>query len=154
MVTKEGIITGTTGVNAWVKTIRSKSCESCDSKDSCGEASKAQEMTIQLENSLNASIGDRVIVGFKTAPLLKVTFLLYIFPIILLIAGAATGEALATRLNTDPSLTSLIAGFLCFAISFVIIRIINNTWAQKKEFQPFLMRFAQTSETCHPSALK
>ncbi len=138
------------GAKALVKTIKSKSCDSCDSKDSCSETSKAQEMTILLENSLNASIGDLVIVGFKTAPLLKITFLLYIFPIILLIAGAAAGEALSTAINTDPSLTSLISGFLCFAVSFVVIRIINNAWANKKEFQPFLMRFAQRNEICHP----
>ena len=80
MVTKEGIITSTFENKVWVKTVRSKTCESCESHDSCETASKAQEMTIQLENSLNASIGDRVIVGFRTAPLLKVTFLLYIFP--------------------------------------------------------------------------
>ncbi|SLM27527.1 Positive regulator of sigma E, RseC/MucC [Desulfamplus magnetovallimortis] len=151
MVTKEGVITGTIGANAWVKTVRSKSCESCESKDSCQEASKAQEMTIQLENTLNASIGDRVIVGFKTAPLLKITFLLYIFPVLMLIAGAATGDTLSAKINTDPSITSLLSGALCFAVSFGVIRLINNAWAKKKEFQPFLMRFTKKNENCQPS---
>jgi len=52
MVTEEGIITGTAQTTAWVKTIRSKSCESCDSKDSCGEGGKAREMVVQVENTL------------------------------------------------------------------------------------------------------
>ncbi len=154
MVTKEGIITSTFENKVWVKTVRSKTCESCESHDSCETASKAQEMTIQLENSLNASIGDRVIVGFRTAPLLKVTFLLYIFPIILLIAGAAAGDALAVKLRTDPSITSLIAGLICFSIAFIVIRIINNAWAKKEEFQPYLMRLAGKAASCPSSTAK
>lgn len=148
MVTKEGIITGSFENKVWVKTIRSKTCDSCDSKDSCETASKAQELTIQLDNSLNASIGDRVVVGFRTAPLLKVTFLLYIFPIILLIAGAAAGDALAMKIDTDPSITSLISGFICFSFAFAVIRVINNAWAKKEEFQPYLMRFAGKAAPC------
>lgn len=152
MITKEGIVTEIVGKEVWVKTTRSKSCDSCESKDSCTEQSKAQEMTIKVENSLNASSGDRVIVGLKTAPLLKVTFILYIFPIILLIAGAATGESIAASLNTDKSLTSLIVGILFFTISFFVTRLINSAWANKKEYQPFLMRFTQKNSVC-PSRL-
>lgn len=148
MISKEGIVTGAAGTKAWVKTVRSKSCESCESKDSCSEAEKALEITIQVENSLNAKAGDRVIVGFKTAPLMKVSFMLYIFPIILLIAGAATGEALAARLATDPSLTSLCTGMLCFCLSFGIIRLINNSLEKNNEYKPFLMRFARKPATC------
>lgn len=151
MITKEGIITSTDGTMAWVKTTRSKSCDSCTSKDSCGEHANAQEVTIRLENSLNGSTGDRVVVGFRSAPLLKITFLLYVFPIILLIAGAAAGEPMAIRLNTDKSLTSLIMGILFFTVAFFIIRLVNNSWAEKKEYQPFLMRFTQKKGHC-PSA--
>ncbi|MBF0204888.1 MAG: SoxR reducing system RseC family protein [Desulfamplus sp.] len=143
MMTKEGIITKIIGKTAWVKTRRSKSCDSCESRDSCGEHSRIQEMTIQIENSLNASTGDMVVVGFKSSPLLKIAFLLYVFPIILLIIGAAIGESISITLNTDKSLTSLIAGILFFTISFLVIRLINNAWANKKEYQPFMMRFTK-----------
>ncbi|MBF0258085.1 MAG: SoxR reducing system RseC family protein [Desulfamplus sp.] len=140
MITKEGVVTEIVGTQAWVTTTRSKSCDACEAKDSCGEYSKSEKMTIQVPNSLNVSTGDSVIVGFKTAPLLKITFLLYIFPIILLIVGAATGESISIQLNTDSSLTSLIVGVSFFTASFFVIKFINNIWALKKEFQPFLMR--------------
>lgn len=146
MMTKEGIITGIVDTTAWIKTTRSKSCDSCESKDSCGEHSKTEEMTIQVENSLNASTGDRVVVGFRTAPLLKITFLLYIFPIILMMIGAGIGELVAVRLNTDVSITSMILGVLFFILSFFIIRLVNNAWATKKEYQPFMMRLMHRSE--------
>ncbi len=149
MVTKEAMVVNAIKNKVWVKTIRSKSCDSCDSKDSCGEGSQAQEVTVELENSLNACAGDRVVVGFKTAPLIKVTFMLYIFPIILLIVGAAIGDSLASKFGTDPSLTSLIFAMICFSMSFFVIKYMNNTLAKKNEYKPFLIRFAQKAQSCH-----
>ncbi len=145
MITKEGVVTEVGKKGVWVTTIRSKSCDSCTSRDSCGEHSNAQEMTIQVENSLNASTGDRVVVGFRTAPLLKIAFILYVFPIIIMIVGAAIGEAIAVRLGTDKSITSMVVGILFFASSFFIIRVMNNILANKKEYKPFLMRLLRSS---------
>ncbi len=146
MITEEGIITGATQEMAWVKTVRSKSCESCDSKDSCGEGGKAREMVVQVENILNAKPGDRVVIGFGTAPMLKLSFVLYIFPVIFLIAGAVIGQTLAPSMNMDESAASILAGLAGFALSFVVVRLFNNRFANKKEFKPFLVRFARKTE--------
>ena len=152
MITKEGVVTQTTGSIVWIQTTRSKSCDSCASKDSCGEHSKTESMTIQVENSLNASKGDRVVVGFRTAPLLKIAFMLYIFPIILMIIGAVIGDSIAIRLNIDSSIASMAGGFLFFVISFFIIRFINNVLAEKKDYQPFLMRLMQRGDFRSPES--
>ncbi len=140
MVTEEGIITGTTSSTAWVKTVRSSACEACEAKDSCHESSHSREMTVEVDNTLNADIGDRVAIGFRTGPLLQLTFMLYVFPIILLIAGAALGQAVAPMLHTDQSLTSLFTGIACFAAAFLIIRRLNNKLASQKKYMPFLLR--------------
>ncbi len=140
MVTEEGIITRTDSSKAWVKTVRSSSCEACEAKDSCTEGSHSREMTVQIDNTMNACIGDRVAIGFRTGPLLKLTFMLYVFPIILLMAGAALGQIAAPVLNTDQSLTSLFTGLLCFAMAFGIIRKLNNKLANQKKYMPFLIR--------------
>ena len=147
MFTEEGIITGTNRSMAWVKTVRSKACESCDACDSCESNDKSKEQIVQVSNTINAREGDRVVIGFKTAPLLKLTFMLYIFPIILLIAGAATGQSLAPRFGTDPSLTSLLAGLASFALSFIIIRTISNRLSNNKEFKPFLIRISRQKDS-------
>ena len=147
MFTEEGIITGTNRSMAWVKTVRSKACESCDACDSCESNDKSKEQIVQVSNTINACEGDRVVIGFKTAPLLKLTFMLYIFPIILLIAGAAIGQSLAPRFEADPSVASLLAGLTCFALSFAIIRRISNTLSNNKEFKPFLIRISRQKES-------
>ena len=146
MVTEEGIITGTARTMAWVKTIRSKSCDSCESKDSCAESSKPREMIVQVENSLNAKAGDRVVIGFDAAPMLKLSFMLYILPVIFLISGAVIGQHLSPAMNMDESPASILVGLAFFALSFVVVRLFNNRYANKKEFKPFMVRFARTTD--------
>jgi len=143
MFTEEGIITSTSETMAWVKTVRSKACESCDACGSCESTDTGKGMIVQVSNTINAYEGDRVVIGFKTAPSLKLTFMLYIFPIILLIAGAATGQSLAPRFGTDPSITSLLGGLICFAVAFTIIRMTSNRLSKSQEFKPFLIRIAR-----------
>ena len=148
MITEEGIITGTVQNTAWVKTVRSKSCDSCDSKDSCAEGSKSREMIVQVENSLNAKAGDRVVIGFDSAPMLQLSFILYVFPIIFLITGAILGQNFASTMGMDESAASILVGLIFFALSFGLVRLFNNRFADKKEFKPFLVRFARNTEAC------
>ena len=97
-------------------------------------------MVVQVENTLDAAKGDHLVIGFNTVPLLKLTFMLYIFPILFLMAGAAAGQSAAVLLETDQSLTSLFTGLLCFAAAFAIIKKFNNKLAKKKENRPYLVR--------------
>ncbi|MFO7750398.1 MAG: SoxR reducing system RseC family protein [Desulfobacteraceae bacterium] len=140
MATEKGIVTSATRSKVWVKTKRASSCEACEASKGCSEKENIKEMTVQVDNTLNAVTGDQVVLGFNTGSLLKITFLLYIFPILMLMAGAAAGEALAPLMEIDSSLASILSGFLCFAGAFFIIRKINSSLSRKKEFSPHLVR--------------
>jgi sigma-E factor negative regulatory protein RseC len=100
-------------------------------------------MLVEVENTLRVRTGDRVIIGFQTAPLLKLSFLLYVFPVILLIAGALAGHTMAPGLGTEPSLTSLLAGLAGFCLAFAAIRVSGKSLALKQEYKPFLVRIAR-----------
>ncbi|MFH1154681.1 MAG: SoxR reducing system RseC family protein [Pseudomonadota bacterium] len=144
MVTEKGVITSTTSTMAWVRTMRSSACEACEAKGSCTEgAHGSKEMFVQVENTINARTGDQVIIGFQTAPLLKLSFLLYVFPVILLIIGAGTGQTMASSLGTDPSLTACLAGFAGFGIAFAAIRVSGKSLALRNEYKPFLIRISR-----------
>ncbi len=140
MVTEEGVVTSATSSMAWIKTVRSKACDSCDAKDSCHSQDPSRDMLIQVNNTINAKTGDRVVLGFQTAPLLKLSFMLYVFPIILMIIGAAAGQTAAPALETDPTLTSVLSGLASFGIAFGVIRLAGNRLAGKTEYRPFLIR--------------
>lgn len=141
MITEDGIVTHATPETAWIKTTRSAACESCTSKDSCGVSHHpSEEMTIMVPNTLGVGKGDRVTVGIDSAPMLFLSFLLYVFPIILLIIGALIGDALAPVLEMSRSALSMGFGFLLFAVAFLIIRKKQAGMSGKDKYKPFLVR--------------
>lgn len=140
MITEDGIVTSTSASTAWVKTRRSSACEGCSSKQSCTTANSQKDMIVTVKNTLNVMTGDYVVIGLETKPILFLTFLLYVFPIILLTIGALIGEYLATFLKMNPSFASMITGFSFFGLSFYFIRKKNNSLSEKEEYKPFLVR--------------
>lgn len=76
----------------------------------------------------------------SSSALLKVSFLLYVFPILLMIVGAVIGQNLGPRLQMDPSTLSLLTGLLFFILAFVIVRLRSNRMGQKAEYRPRITR--------------
>ena len=136
MATEQGIVLQTDSETAWVKTVRSSACEGCTARDSCHTTAGGQDMEVKAINSVGASVGDRIVLSFETASLLKATFLIYVFPIILLIAGAALGQALAPFIGLSPSALSVFLGFAFFFIALFIVKSRANRMAQKNAYQP------------------
>jgi len=104
-----------------------------------------REMEVQAVNTAGAQAGDRVIINFKTASLLKLSFLLYIFPILAMFAGALLGQTAAPFLNIDATALSVICAFLFFVLAFGLIRLGGNRLAQKDEYRPKVVRILKRS---------
>lgn len=138
MATEEGIVTRTEAQTAWVKTTQSVACKSCASRGSCH--SKGPEMSVEAINLAGAKAGDRIIISFETSSLLKASFLLYLFPILCMIAGAVIGSHVAPMVGRDPSLLSLIGGFLCFFLAVLFIKIKGNRMAETAAYKPKVTR--------------
>ena len=69
MITENGIVTDVNSSLAWIRTIRSGTCESCSSKDNCGTShSGKKEMITAVKNTLNVKKGDQVVIGLETKP--------------------------------------------------------------------------------------
>ncbi len=141
MATEEGTVIKVAGANALVKTTRSSSCEHCSSKGSCMSKGGGNEMEVQALNLAGAREGDRVKISFDTASLLKASFLLYVFPILCLIAGALGGQQLSSSLtNVGESLLAVICGLAAFGLSFFVVRRVSNKMAVKSDYQPKVIR--------------
>lgn len=140
MITENGVVTTATESTAWIKTIRSGACESCSSKQSCGAAGSQKEMVVSVKNTLNVEQGDHVVIGLETKPIMFLTFLLYVFPILMLIAGALIGNFLGPVLTINASLTSMVIGFIFFGAAFLIIRKKNKSFSSQDSYKPFLVR--------------
>ena len=94
------------------------------------------EMEVKALNPAGARAGDRIVLSFETASLLKATFLIYVFPIILLIVGAALGQMLASIIEFSSSALSVLLGFAFFFTGLFIIKARANKMAAKNAYQP------------------
>ncbi len=136
MATEQGVVLRTDSEAAWVKTIRSSACEGCTAKGSCHSMGGGQEMEVKALNPAGAREGDRIVLSFETSSLLKATFLIYVFPIIFLIAGAALGQMLAPFMAFNPSALAVLLGFAFFFIALFIIKARANKMAKQNAYQP------------------
>ena len=85
-------------------------------------------------------MGDLIVLSVSSSAVLKVSFLLYVFPILLMIGGAVIGQNLAPRLQMDPSTLSLLTGLLFFLVAFVFVRLSSNRMGKKNEYRPRIVR--------------
>jgi sigma-E factor negative regulatory protein RseC len=140
MATEQGIVIKTDSRAAWVKTIKSGNCAGCSAKGSCHAMGASDEMAVKVINEAGAKVGDRIVLSFKTSSLLKATFLLYVFPILLLIIGAVVGQEMAPKFDLNPSGFSAIMGFSFFFASLLIIKTTANKLARKNEYRPKIIK--------------
>jgi sigma-E factor negative regulatory protein RseC len=140
LATEEGVVTKLEARTAWVTTTRSGACASCSARGSCATLGGGKEMEVAAINAAGARVGDRVVLSFETASLLKASFLLYIVPILFLILGAAVGQQAGPGLGLDASLGSILLGFAAFGIGFLIVRSLCNRMARKDKYQAKIIR--------------
>ena len=140
MATEQGVVVKTDAGAAWVKTSKTGACEGCSARGSCHSFGSDEEMEVKVINEVGAKVGDRIIMSFETGSLLKATFLVYMFPILLLIIGAVIGQETASYLNFNPSGFAAVTGFSLFFAALLIIRIKANQLAKKKEYRPKIIK--------------
>ena len=141
MVTENGIVIEANASLAQIRGTRSGSCQSCSSKNTCGISEKSdKEVIVTVKNTLNVQKGDYVVVGMKSSPFLIVAFLLYVFPIILMIIGALIGNKISLSMGQSSALLSVLTGALFFILSYVFIRRKSKTLSDHEAYKPFLVR--------------
>ncbi len=122
MISEQGIVKRTTGGKAWVITTRSEMCDACASQGACKVLGGGKEMEVEAINAAQARPGDQVLLTLENQSLIKLSFLVYMFPILALIAGAALGQKVAPAISTNPELTSFGLGAVFFGLAFVLVR--------------------------------
>lgn len=129
------------GQHAWVEVDHVSGCEQCNGKG-CGSSKLGQMFCsstrqFQVINSIHAQIGDDVVVVVAEGVLLRGIGLAYLLPLLLLLAGAAFGSALAS----DSSLQdryAVVGALLGLVVGIFLVRSITARRSQEEYFQPRL----------------
>ena len=144
MLEEEGMVIGLEDGYAIIQTERGSSCDGCHAKSSCHSMGDAQGsiMEIRAINDMGAKVGDRVKVAIDSIVFLKSSFLVYVLPLIVMIAGGIIGESYAKNNmpGADADLVAGSVGITCLVISFLLIRIWSKSLEKKREYQPQIIR--------------
>lgn len=143
MASEQATVTIVSPEGTWVEATPSAACEGCASRGSCHAVGKERN-SVQVINGLDARVGDTVVIAFATGSLLKALFLLYIVPIMALLAGACVGNwLLAPSLDRNPSIVAAITAFVFFFAAIWLAKVKAGQMEKKEAYRPKITRIAQ-----------
>ncbi len=124
------------------------SCEKCGRCGGIFGGPDLQDSRVIVKNPVNAEVGQRVVVAADDMRLLIMTFVLYIVPVIALLAGIFGILLLADTLGIAPDnyLAASAAGFLLMAVSYAGIRAWDNKKSEDDRYYPEIVSIAPDSD--------
>ena len=148
MAIEEGVIIKVNETTAVLRTRQKTACESCSERKHCHTSGNDTEMEVEAINTVNAKVGDRVVVSFDSGRLFLLAFFLYVFPIILMIIGALIGERVAAAYGGNPSAYAALFGFGFFFISMGIVKWKDHQARKTGKFRPEIIRIKNNRPAC------
>lgn len=125
----------------WVETRRKSTCSGCSAKSGCGQGLmdslgiRERRGLIRAMSDLHLQVGDAVIVGIREDVLLRGAVLVYLLPLIMLMAAAATAAQFSAR---EPVV--ILAGLGGFCISWLFVRMRSRHTAGDPKLQAVVLR--------------
>jgi len=145
MITEQGVVEEIVQEKAVVRIQKSSACAGCESRGSC-MSTEDKPMPVELANELQANVGDRVELGMPSGSLMKLSLLVYFFPVIGFVAGAFITAAWAESLHMDSTTASLLGGFVAMAIVFFVLIWLTRGAQDRGEYRPRMMRILAKAE--------
>ncbi|MEJ2201197.1 MAG: SoxR reducing system RseC family protein [Desulfuromonadaceae bacterium] len=126
---------------------KSAQCKHCAAAGLCSIGDDGSSMRIEAHNDLGAKIGDQVRLMTSTRKFLQSSFILYIVPILALVAGAVAGDLLGSRFNVgmDPNLFTALTGTAALVISMFLIRLASRRLS-KEDYMPRIVEILEKEE--------
>ena len=123
----------------WVQVERSSACNGCKDKGKCSVHPEIPSEVIVI-NNLGASIGDIVEVGMHSGIFLKTSFLIYIIPVIMLLAGAGVGMMIAPEFGLNSDVSAIICGLSAMGGTFGILRLLDKLNVSNNSLTPSITK--------------
>lgn len=118
---------------------RTSSCG--DNCASCSGGCEIPPLILNIKNTLFAKPGDAVAVNMEDSTFFKFTFFAYALPLILMLSGVAIAY-----ITTKDEVISAFTGLGFLAISYVILRIVNNNYVKNKSNSVTMMKILSEEE--------
>ncbi len=146
MIEETGTIVEADEQFAWVEASSSDSCSHCSARQGCGTASlqkwfKRKPNRLRVQNNQHVQPGDRVVIGIPERALVTGSFMIYIIPLISLIAGAIIGVSINDMMGWGyRDGVSILLGVSSLIVSLLWLRKSFHQSANNSRFQPMILR--------------
>jgi len=117
-LTEEGIVKESKGGIATVVISNSDNCEECTAKLYC-KPGNTKQRSLTVNDPLGVNVGDSVKVSIKGSQILRVSFLIYGMPLILILAGLFLGMHVF-QINKELFSTLLAVGLVLAYTSIIL----------------------------------
>ncbi len=145
MLTEQGVVEEIKQQRVVVRIQKGSACAGCESRGSCMVMADKTVM-VEVINELEANVGDIVELGMPSGSLMKLSLLVYFFPVIGFVAGAFISAAWADSLHMDSTTASLLGGFGAMTIIFFVLVWLNRGAQHKGEYRPRMSRILAKKE--------
>lgn len=117
--------------------------------DKCGACELSEHgMHLEIKNTIQAKMGDYLIVSLPDRKILKASLLAYGIPLVFLLLGLYLGSHLPMLLgnNWNTDLCAAACGILSCTLVYIILRILEPKRAQKGTFSPQILSIMTAEE--------
>lgn len=98
------------------------------------------ELLVEIDNALEAKVGDRVEISMPTGSLLGLSLLVYLVPIVALLVGAYVGQALSDALGAEPTPAAIVGGAVALVAAFLGLKRFDRSAVQRRRYVPKMTR--------------
>ena len=117
-------------------------CQACAEGRGCGGGLFARALTregapLRVENRLQVGVGECVVLGTAGSNLLSAALLVYLMPLLALLAGAGLGQVLG-----DGDGPAVLGGGIGLASGFALLRFGGRAWLRRHTAEPMMLRRA------------
>lgn len=143
MIEESATVTDLEGEDAWVSASAAGGCHGCSAQAGCGSGVLARYLggrprRLRVNNSLGVRVGDEIVIGLRESAVVNGSVLVYLVPLVGLLAGAAALAGLASNLDLNTELAA-IAGSAAGAL--LSVTLVNRRLARDSDaFRPIMLR--------------
>jgi sigma-E factor negative regulatory protein RseC len=94
---------------------------------------------IWIDNVLGAQQGDCVVFSIDEKDVVVSSLVLYLVPVVFLIAGAAMGASLHGRLSMDRDSLAALGGAAGFLLSLIVVALVSRLAVRRGVFSPRML---------------
>lgn len=138
-----GLVTKIEGNTAYLKFNRTSACARCGA---CGMIAGQNDITVSVDNTLHAALGERVEVHFTTKNALMSSAIAYIFPLIMLFVGVWLGYVIPQGVFPVKDALAAILGIVFAAAAFLVLKLLNPYFKRKFAKVYTMVRILDESE--------